>query len=304
MLRNSILVLLLLIGLYRPVEAANRFAVCTVTCTWDGSSTTMWSTSTGGATGASVPGASDDVKIDAATCVGGVTCTITVNTNVTVLSMDMNACTAATTGCVVDFSVNNNNVTLGASTIPFNNSGTGTRTLNMGNGTWTVTSAAASNIWSMAVTTNLTFNANSSTIVVTSTTSGNSPPSFQGGGKTYNNVTIASNTNKAGINIIGSNTFNVLTLNGPGSTIITAATTQTITTLTISSPSSSKVLGLINSSGTAVTLTITNAPTLSWLAIHAINFTNATTATNTFDMGGNTNLTATAPSGGASCIGC
>src|SRR5262245_672467 len=110
--------------------AANRFAVCTTTCTWDGASTAMWSTTSGGGTGASVPGSGDAVILDAATCVGGTTCTITVNTNPTIQSLTMGACTASTTGCILDFSVNNNSPTL--SVVPsLSVTGTGTRNLKM-----------------------------------------------------------------------------------------------------------------------------------------------------------------------------
>src|SRR5258708_36798458 len=91
----------LLLCLFTTVaSAANRFAVCTTTCTWDGASTAMWSTSSGGATGASVPGASDPVIFDGSTCVGGTTCTTTVNTNPTIASLTMGSCTASTTGCI------------------------------------------------------------------------------------------------------------------------------------------------------------------------------------------------------------
>src|SRR6266576_3994950 len=93
-------------------DAANRFAVCTTTCTWDGASTAMWSTTSGGATGASVPGSADAVVIDNASCIGGTTCTITVNTNFNVLSLSITGCNASTTGCILDFSVNNNTVTI------------------------------------------------------------------------------------------------------------------------------------------------------------------------------------------------
>ncbi len=46
--------LVLLLGLlfFSPAEAANRFATCAATCTWDGSNTTMWGTTTGGTTAA------------------------------------------------------------------------------------------------------------------------------------------------------------------------------------------------------------------------------------------------------------
>src|SRR5258708_7897020 len=175
-------------------NAANRFAVCTTTCTWDGSSTAMWSTSTGGATGASVPGAADAVIFDAATCVGGTTCTTTVNTNFTILSLTMGACTATTTGCILDFSVNNNNVAL---TAGFNISGTGTRTLKLGSST--VTLSTSSGVWTATITTNLTFTPGTSNIVYAAGVI-NVNRGFSTGALTYATVTLGANTGSGLIN--------------------------------------------------------------------------------------------------------
>src|SRR6185312_14968270 len=99
-----------------PAEAANRFAVCSTTCTWDNTSTAMWSTTSGGATGASAPTASDAVIIDAATCVGGTTCTITTFAGtISVQNITWGACTASTTGCIVKADTNNTNFTINGS---------------------------------------------------------------------------------------------------------------------------------------------------------------------------------------------
>lgn len=58
--------------------------------------------------------------------------TITVNTTVNVTSI---TCQTLTGGNTLDFGTNNNNVT--AQTVDF--SGAGTRSINMGSGTWTIT---------------------------------------------------------------------------------------------------------------------------------------------------------------------
>jgi len=110
--------------------------------TWDSSTTTNWSTSSGGSGGASVPGASDTVTIDANSGTG----TITVATDFNITSL-----TCGAMGMTLDFSVNNNSPTMQT----FNCSGTGTRTLNIGSGTWTIT-GNATNIWNIATTTGLT----------------------------------------------------------------------------------------------------------------------------------------------------
>jgi hypothetical protein len=122
------------------------------TGTWDASSTTNWSGTTGGAGGASVPTSADTVTIDAASGSG----TITVNTNFTI-----NSLTCGAMNMTLDFSANNNSPIMNTA----NFAGAGTRTVNMGNGTWTVTgtSVTANNF------TNCTLNQGDSSIVFTNT---------------------------------------------------------------------------------------------------------------------------------------
>jgi hypothetical protein len=122
------------------------------TGTWDASNTANWSATTGGAGGASVPTPSDSVTIDLASGSG----TITVNTNFSVGAFSFGAM-----AMTLDFSANNNSPT--ATTLTF--SGSSVRTLNMGNGVWTVTgtSILANNF------TNCTLNQGNSSIVFTNT---------------------------------------------------------------------------------------------------------------------------------------
>lgn len=96
------------------------------TGTWDASSTTNWSATTGGAGGVSVPTSADNVTIDANSGSG----IITVNTNFSVSQLITGAM-----NMTLDFSANNNSPTMN---VP-NFAGAGTRTINMGNGVWTVT---------------------------------------------------------------------------------------------------------------------------------------------------------------------
>lgn len=198
------LILLLLLCWTISAEAASRFAVCTVTCTWDNSSTAMWSATSGGATGQSAPTSSDAVTLDAATCVGGVTCTITVNADVQMGSLAMGACTASTTGCILDFSANNNSPTIVGI---FNNSGTGTRNLKMGNGTWTMQGTGT--VWNWGTTTNLTFSANSSTILFTAT---NLAKTFSTTNLTYSTIQIASSASGSPVFNFSNSVFTVANL--------------------------------------------------------------------------------------------
>lgn len=120
------------------------------TGTWDASDTTHWASSSGGAGGQSVPGSGDTVTLDGSSGGG----TITVNTDFSVTSLTMGAFTGT-----LDFATNNNSPTMQT----FSLTGTGTRTLNMGSGTWTLTGNATT-IWTHATATNLTLNVGTSIV--------------------------------------------------------------------------------------------------------------------------------------------
>ncbi len=100
------------------------------TGTWDGSTTTPWAATSGGAGGQTVPGSGDTVTFDGSSGGG----TVTVNTTVNVTSITMGAFTGT-----LDFNANNNNVTVQT----WSNTGNGTRTLKAGSGTWNITGNAA-----------------------------------------------------------------------------------------------------------------------------------------------------------------
>lgn len=273
------------------VSAANRFAVCVTTCTWDNSSTTMWSTTTGGATGASAPVATDDAILDAATCVGGVTCTITVNAALNVNSITMGACTASTTGCILDFSVNNNSPTIQTN---FSLTGTGTRNLKLGSGTFTFATTQSLTAWDSGTITNLTFNAGTSTLAFTGSPAGTNSEIFSGSTLTYNNITIAAAVGT--FQFSGAATFNAITVTGLRY-LVTGAS-LTITTLNMNGTSGNVVTFANNNVTVQRTLTVTTL-NATWAAFRAISFGSALTATNCTDLGYNTNLTCTVPSGGA-----
>lgn len=303
MIRRALLLLAALVAFTlasAPAQALSRFGVCSTTCTWDGASTAMWAATTGGATGASVPTSSDTVTFDANTCVGGTTCTITVNTTVNVISITMNACTASTTGCIVDFSVNNNNVTLQT----FSNSGTGTRNLKMGNGTWTITSSTAgAAVWTQATTTNLTFNSNGSTIVLSGNpAAGTAPITFSGGAQTYNAISLSAQSNRSGVVISGANTFGTFSVAAPQSVQFPNGSTTTITNaFTWTGGSTSNPISIMSqgSNSTATISVASGTPTMDGAELRAMTFTGGATftATNSIDQGLNNGITISAPSG-------
>lgn len=282
-------------------DAANRFLTCTVTCTITAVDTTIWGTTSGG-TGASVPGSSDAVILDAATCVGGVTCTATMGAgyNPTWGSITMGACTASTSGCILDFSANNNNVTISGT---FNCNGTGTRTLNMGSGTWTMTQGGGSTPWDLGVVTNLTFNANTSTILFSATTvTGNRV--FAGGGRTYSTVTLASPSVISGnivFSITGANTFGTFNINPPYWVRFPAGTTTITSAFNWTGTAFNNAIAIDGGTGSAATISSANNGTLTWGVVSGLTFTGGGTftATNSFDMKANTGITITGPATGS-----
>ncbi len=282
-------------------EAATLFAVCTTACTWNNVSTAMWSASSGGATGQPPPVAGDTVNFDAATCVGGTTCTTTVAANVAMTNLTMGACTASTTGCVLDFSANNNNITISGI---FNNSGSGTRRLNMGNGTWTMTNNT-STPWVMSTVTNLTFNANSSTILFTTSASART---FSSANVTYSTIQLADQTSAptgSPVFQFSNATFTVANLIvGKGQELkFTAGGSYTISTaFTVTGGGASSVVFIDGQQNTIVNNGVVS---MAWAAIRDLTFTVNTNgiANNSFNAGNVIGLTVNAPGGGSCIIG-
>lgn len=260
------------------------------TGTWDASTTTNWSASTGGAGGASVPGASDTVTLDGASGGG----TVTVNTTVNISTLAMGAFTGT-----LDFSANNNNVT---STV-ISGSGTGTRTLNMGNGVWTITTPGSATPWNFATTTGLTLNRNSSTISISN--GATNTITFAGGSLTWGVVTFSS----AGkiVNITGTNTFSNIILTAPTRIEFTPGVTTTIQNAFTFTGSSSNPIEVSSSTiGTIGTISVaTGSPTMTWAGVHDLTFTGGATftATNSLNLGNNTGITISSPSSGGGTSG-
>jgi hypothetical protein len=155
------------------------------------------------------------------------------------------------------FDANDFNVTISV----FNSSNSNVRTVLMGNGTWTLKRSSSTNgvLWETSTTTNLTFDAEGSTIVIISATSAKQ---FNGGGLIYNNFIKSSGTNSIRIN--GSNTFNDFTINAGLLVTFISGTTQTINgdfiaigtdgnLVTINASTTGNQATLSKSSGTVIT---------------------------------------------------
>lgn len=271
------------------------------TGTWDASTTTNWSASTGGAGGASVPGSSDDVTINASSGAG----TITVNTNFTISSL-----TSGAMGMTLEFGTNNNSPTFTTISGPaWSNTGTGTRTINLGSGTFTFNGTSNGNggiDW--GTTTGLTLGANTATFAFSGNTTTGRTMDF--GSSTLSNlpsVTIAGNSSKGSWSILGSGAMTIpsLTISAP-SIIVWSTNSITITTLVLSGGSvSSPIYITTNSVDSQRTIPLTNSATGAGLVFRAINPTTGTiTGTNSIDLGRNgANVSFTAPSGGGGAVG-
>lgn len=134
----------------------------------------------------------------------------------------------------------------------FASSGALTRTLNMGSGTWTL--AAAATVWNV-VSTGLTLNKGTADIVLSDTTT--TARFFNGGGLSYNKLTIGGATGTSTFTISDSNTFTeIASTKTVAHTISLAASTQTVGAFTVT-----------GTAGNIVTLTGATASTPALIAI-------------------------------------
>lgn len=258
---------------------ANRFWVGG-TGTWDASDTTHWAATSGGAGGQSVPGSSDSAVFDASSGGG----TVTVNTNFSIISLTCGAFTGT-----LDFATNNNSPSMSG---VFNGAGTGTRTLNMGSGIWTVSGNSAA-IFDISTATNLTLNPGTS--IVRATYSGSTGTRTI---RTTTNVAIydvqvTAGTDTLAIGNLFAHSLDMTGFSGTGtfaggwnlSGSVTFSATQTITdganTLTMSSTGAASittngvVLGMsITMDGVGGTFTLQDNLNLGSTTVHNLRLNN------------------------------
>jgi hypothetical protein len=268
------------------------------TGTWDSTTTANWSATSGGAGGASVPGAADDVTINTASI------TVTTNYNVSVISVTINAsaatlslggtltCSGAITLTQGTFTTNNFNVT--ATSLSSSNSNV--RTINLGSSTVTL-----SGNFNTGIPTNLTFNAGTSTIVLSSgglVTGG----TVSASGLTFYNLSFTS-TSAYTTNIVGINTFNNLTVTAPAAAGVTQVTFDSRTTIngtlsTTGTAGNRRVWFRGATYGLAQTLTINSAPSLTdadFRDIYVIGTAAPISGTRIGDLRGIRGITASTP---------
>lgn len=260
-------------------------------CTWQGGTASWTNANTASWTCGHVPTSSDSVVFDGTS--GGGTVTVNFGGLITVTSLDAGAFTGT-----LDFSANNNSLTAtGSSGISF--SGTGTRTINLGSGTFTVSNSTGGNQFSMGTTTNMTFNAGTSTIAMT----GTGKQSFDFGNKTVNAVTIAGRSSGPAVQDAGSSvhTITSLTISPPNVFTIVAANTVTISGLSAVGTASNPIM--IRSSSDETQMTISTAATLTCTYCSfrdvIVSGGGSLTTTSSLNLGNNTGITF---GSGAACI--
>lgn len=153
--------------------------------------------------------------------------------------------------------LNTNSKTVTSATA-FNCSGTGVRSLILGASVINVSSS-----WTFTVTTNLTFNAGTSTINHLATSGGKT---FNGGGLTYYNVNFSGTP----ITVAGSNTFNVITLSASCTINLTAGSTQTFNNLVSNGSAGNLAVLQSLTAGSPATLSTSSAINVSYLSVQDI----------------------------------
>lgn len=178
--------------------AANRYWVG-ATGDWDASDTAVWSTSSGGSGGASVPGASDVAIFDQTDTV----CTITANTNVSQVTLTKG--TLHTDGATDDSGLTH---TWGK----FSSNNSNTKVLTLGNSS---ISLSNNNFPWILSTSGTTFNCNTSTLTFTGNEADSTFDFYPGAGNTYYNIVInPSATGNTPLRIISSFTCTNFTRTG------------------------------------------------------------------------------------------
>lgn len=344
---------------------ANRFWVGG-TATWNATAATKWATTSGGAGGAAIPTAADDVFFDvlstgtctlsASSVCRSIVCTGFTGTishpAATIFTIGDGTAGAFTLAAGMTYTLGNantsalafistttgNNITFAGKTcgnVEFNGAGgvwtlqdtvtTGTgatithtagtldtngKTLNIGKfnsnnsntrtltlGASAITCSGNNTPWTINTSTNLTFNANTSSITLTNT----GGTTFAGGALTYNNVTISGG---GASSITKANTFANLTISGAAAKTdsIDFSANQTISTaLTLSGNSAiNRLLVMSSVIGTARTLTSSTLNVISNCDFQditgaGITWNLAAVTGNSGDCGGNSGITFTTP---------
>jgi len=164
----------------------------------------------------------------------------------------------------------------------------GTKTLKMGSGTWSLTGIGT--VWDVASASGVNFYKGSANIELVSTST--SARSFNGGGLSYNKLTIGGTTGTSTLTITGNNQFTELTSTKTvAHTIALGTTTQTFGKWTVTGTAGNVVT--LTGTGTSHILAGACTDSIDYLAMGSIGF--AATSPGEFYAGANSTGTAAAP---------
>jgi hypothetical protein len=241
---------------------------------WDSTNTANWSATSGGAGGASVPGAADTPQFDANSGTGTVTFTNSAVTTTTIthnapnITLSLGAAISSSSSFTVSagaFITNGYSVT--ATTLASNVSTT--RSIALGSSLVTLT--ATGNPLNFNTTTGLTFDAGTSSIVFPSISG---PLTQNLSGLTYYNVSYAS-TNSTSLTINGANTFHDLSFVG---------TNATTGILSVALGANQTITGTLSNSGTSPIKRVFFSPTSARRQLTAILTCNAVSSIDNCDF--------------------
>lgn len=246
------------------------------------------------------PGAAATVNV---TNAGKVFAAVTVNgatDSITKLADDMSVSASATNSTLTltqgTLDANNHNVT----TAGVSTSGSSTRAVLFGSGTWTLTGGAP---WTATTSTNLTLTPSTATIVIPTAT----VTTFAGGGATGGypaiNYSVAQ-TGAGSHSLTGANTFASISITAPHNFRLFA--NQTVTgAATWTGTAANPIFWQSSSDGAATTLTLSAGGTIVWGVFKDITFAGtAPTITNSLNLLGNSGATINTPVlGGGGIIG-
>ncbi len=267
--------------------APNAFAA---SCVWQGGTGSWTAVNTASWSCGIVPTSADDAVFNGTS--GGGTVTVNFGGIVSVRSLTMGAFTGTW-----DNSVNNNNFTIsGATSTALNISGTGTRTVRLGSATYSL-SGNNSGV-SATTTTNLTLTPGTSTLAFT----GTGTRTFLSGGLTWANLT-SSAMSATGVFGLDSGTFVTFGISPPAYFEISSGSVVTVTNpVTWVGTSTNPIMMSTISSGATHTWALASGSTMNWMAIRGMIASSGTpVASNSFNLGDNTNITFSA-GGGVACI--
>lgn len=188
------------------------------------------------------------------------------------------------------FDFNDKNYTATA----FNSSGSGTRTVNLGAGTIQIKTSSASNSspWDTGTVTNLTFNAETSTIEFY--VEGTNNYTFNAGGLTYNNIIVKDRTSTGNLRTGSSLTIANLTLEQDSKFQIASGTTVTVSSTMTCAGASGNTIELSALTGTPAISKSSGTVACDWITITNVTAGGGATFTAT-------NSTCTGTTTGWSC---